>query len=127
VADGVVGHHPQLRAGPVQQLAVDPVGEHGHQPGLAGDPVQQLGPRHDPLALPDLEPAALGQVPADRLGHPAGDEHGGHARILTALQQGAEDGHPAQEAEGAAGLGVAGGDRAHLGAGQQGELGSCSR
>ena len=55
VADGVVGHHPQPGAGPVQQLAVDPVGQHGHQPGLARDLVQQLGPGHDPLSLPDLE------------------------------------------------------------------------
>ncbi|MGH2815091.1 MAG: hypothetical protein ACRDLC_08025, partial [Actinomycetota bacterium] len=42
--------------------------------------------------------------------HPAGDQHGGHAGILAAgLQQGAEHRDPAEEAEGAAVLGVAGG------------------
>src|SRR4029450_6099119 len=45
--------------------------------GLALDPLQQLGPGHDPIRLPDLQPAAPGQVLADRPRHPAGDQHGG--------------------------------------------------
>jgi hypothetical protein len=95
VADGEVGHHPQPGAGPLQQLAVDPVGQHGQEPVHARDPLQQLAPGHDPFALPNLQPAAPGQVPADPLWHPASDQHGGHAGILVGRQcRGAVGGGP---------------------------------
>jgi len=61
VADRVVGHHPQLRPGRVEQLPIDPLGEQHHQPVLAGRPRQQLRTRHRPRPIPHVEVRPRGE------------------------------------------------------------------
>ena len=53
-ADRVVADHLQRRAGGIQQLVIDPVGQQGQDPVAPGHATEQLGARRRQLALPHV-------------------------------------------------------------------------
>ena len=74
----------QLRAGPIEELVVDPVGEEGQDPVAALDGGEELVPRRRQLALPDRRVGGLADAREPLFGDDARDEDLGlgHASAL---------------------------------------------
>ena len=81
-ADREVAHDLQLRAGRVEKLVVDRIGEEGEEAVLAGRPPQQLVARRRQLVGPQVDLGGLADRVEPLVGDDPGDEHArpiGHA------------------------------------------------
>ena len=77
-ADRVVGDDAQLRARRVEQLVVDPVGEHQHQPVLAGDALQELLALERPHRVVQVDLERALELRPHAIGKAAGREDARH-------------------------------------------------